>query len=64
MKGYYSRSPKGDVHCWGIGVSSSKDGLSSVSASWYGLVPADVVKSVASWFSSLFSKIKAITRLV
>ena len=64
IKTYYSRSPKGDVHCWGLGISSSKFGFSPMSASLYGLVPASIVISVANWFSPLLEKIKAVTNLI
>lgn len=64
IKGYYSRSPKGDVYCWGLGISSSKFGFSPMSVSGYAMLPAKIVISVADWFSSLFSRIKAITNLI
>lgn len=64
IKAYYSTSPKGDVYCWGLGVSSSKFGFSPLSFSGYAMVPANVIISIANWFSSLFGKIKAITNLI
>ena len=64
IKAYYSRSPKGDVYCWGLGISSSKFGFSPLSVSGYAMVPANIIISIANWFSSLFGKIKAITNLI
>ena len=59
IKAYYAKSPKGDVKCYGIGVSSSKFGFSPMSYSYYTMVPANVVISISNWFSSLFNKVKS-----
>lgn len=48
----------------GGGISSSKFGFSPISVSGYAMLPAKIVISVADWFSSLFSRIKAFTNLI
>ena len=64
IKTYYATSPKGDVYSWGLGVNSSKFGFSPLSFSGYEMLPANIITSVAGWFSSLFTKIKAVTNLI
>ena len=48
----------------GVGISSSKFGFSPMSVSGYAMLPAKIVISVADWFSSLFSRIKAFANLI
>ena len=63
IKAYYAKSPRGDVKCYGIGVSSSKFGFSPMSYSYYTMVPANVVISISNWFAALFNKVKSIASL-
>ena len=63
VKAYVSTAPNGSVRSYGIGVSSSKFGFSPISASYYFLIPGKVIISIASWFSSLFNKVKTIAAL-
>ena len=63
VKGYVSTAPNGSVRSYGIGVSSSKFGFNPISASYYLLIPGNVIISIANWFSSLFNKVKTISAL-
>ncbi len=64
IKAYYAQSPKGDVKCYGIGVSSSKFGFSPLSYSCYTMVPSSIIISISNWFFSLFGRVKTIASLV
>lgn len=63
IKAYYSRSPSGNVQCWGIGVSTSAWGFSPISYTGYLLVPPSVVITMANWLSSLCNKMEKIATL-
>ena len=61
IKSYVSTSLDGSVTACGLGISSKKLNFTSISGSYYFMIPAEYIQKVANKFSALFNKIKLVS---